>query len=195
VTRSAFAAVVAASLLFAAPAAAFDGEATVTHEQPAAKLSGPVATGLNVSFFVHSLTGTGGCGTDVVNRCATFLFKADEFVGTQGLGAVKTATATFRLDGYTAASDFDLRVYESNEQGQPGTYLGSPTSTDVGDSSPLGGDDPRYTGAGDFENKVVPGVRPGRYYLVMVPYFSVVEDKPDVTMTLSKTAPVPPAEG
>ena len=68
---------------------------------------------------------------------------------------VAGGTVTFRIDGFSQASDFDLRVYESDDTGAPFGKSTSPTGDNEG-TSPLGGNDPRNTGAGDYETTEMP---------------------------------------
>jgi hypothetical protein len=191
--RFTFPAAVLAALALATPAAAApDKAATVTFAEPTQALEGDTATGVNVSYFLDPDVTTGTCAKDPDNYCSTFLFKADEFTGTAGSGTNRSATLTFRMDGFSEASDFDLRVYESDADGTKGAFLGYPETSDIQDTSPLGDLDPRATFLGDYETKVVTGVRPGKHFLVEVPYFFAIEDRPVVTATLSKAA-APPA--
>lgn len=157
----------AATLAAAAPAAA-SPDATVTPDAPVATWNGPAANGLNTSFFLDGIATTGSCAnTDEQTRCdSTKVFiDADTYAS--------NAKLTFRIEGFRQVDDFDLRVYDlGTKPNSAGTYLGSPTSTDVSNSSPLGSDDPRYTSAGDFENKEVTGIKADRWYRVDVVYFA-----------------------
>lgn len=169
-----------ASLAVAAPAVA-SAPQSVSPDSPKADWTGPVGNGLNPSFFldgtVPGQAGTCGSPDDPRTACDRTLVHV---TGVFGDGS----TVKFRIDGFQPASDFDLRVYTADAAGTPDSYLGSPTSTDTGDSSPLGKSDPRYTAAGDYENKVVDLSRYAdyqtgvvdQYFLVEVPYFIVAQD-------------------
>ena len=180
ISRTSLGMLAAAGLAAAVPAAQASPNqtlSTATPEQPAkiaASWTGPVTSGMNTSFLLDY----GDCsGADPRTVCDRTLVRV---VGTVGEGS----TVTFRIDGFKPVSDFDIRVYTADETGAQDTYLGSPTSTDAGDQSGLGSDDPRYTSAGDFENKLV-DVTPyadletgaiDQYFLVVVPYFAVLQD-------------------
>lgn len=145
--------------------------ATLADGTIAAEWEGLELSGANTSFFLDGLATTGSCAdTDATDYCDTTLVQVDPDLV---LGTAKP-TLTFRIEGFRPVDDFDLRVYESNAAGEARTYLGSPES-DNEKTSPLGDLDLRNTGAGDFETKVVTGVKPGRYYLVEVVYFAVAQ--------------------
>jgi hypothetical protein len=162
------------ALAIAVPAAQADLRTkTVTPEAPSATWTGTPAAGLNLTWFADSLRPTGQCGTDAQNYCDKTLvhFTADNFVdGTQ---------LKFRIEGFSAPNDYDLRVYKSDPTGAQGTYLKSPTG-DAATGGPLGANDPRATAAGDPETKMV---NPSdeldadtgtvdAWYLVVIPYFT-----------------------
>lgn len=174
-----------AALALAAPgaSAAADRAVSVTHEAPKATWSGATASGLNTSYFLDGTATTGACGKDQQTYCDSTLVKIDSLVD-------KGAKLTVRMDGFTPVSDFDLRVYQSNDKGERLTYLGSPTG-DVAAGSPAGSSDPRHTGPGDFESKEATSVKTGQYYLVDVVYFAVANDKYNGTVTVTKTLPNP----
>jgi hypothetical protein len=157
-----------ATLGVAAPAAA-SPDVVLTPAAPEVKWAGPTATGFNTSWFADSLAGGGTCAnTSEQTRCDSTLIevKADRVASNAGL--------RIDMDGFRPTDDFDLRVYDlGTKPKSAGTYLGSPTGTTAGDASPLGSNDPRYTSAGDFEYKVVTGIKPGRFYRVDVVYFAV----------------------
>lgn len=185
-----------AGLAALAPTALASPAQTLTNAAPAATWTGPHGLGANVSFFLDSLTGTGTCSGDVADpqtACDKTLVRVNGIVG-------EGSTVTFRIEGFQPVSDFDLRVYTADADGNEDTYLGSPTSSDVSESSPLEDLDPRYTGVGDFENKVVdvsafadPDTGEiDQYFLVEVPYFLVNHDTYDGLATLAATEFVAP---
>jgi hypothetical protein len=157
-----------------------------------------VGNGANTSYFADGLAGQKGtCGplTDLRTACDKTLVRVTGVVG-------EGSTLKFRIDGFRPVSDFDIRVYTSDETGELDAYQGSPTSTDVSESSPLEGDDPRYTSAGDYENKVVDvaafadsetGVI-DQYFAVVVPYFAVAQDAYQGHAVLDPKPFVAPAE-
>lgn len=181
-----------------APSALASPPQTVTSDPAGLKAdwTGPTATGLNTSYFLGG-TGPipdGSCANaEPQTACDATLV---HLTGTAGEGS----TLTFRIDGFLPISDFDLRVSTANPDGSADTYLGSPTSSDVSESSPLGSDDPRYTFAGDYENKVVnvadyadPDTGAvDQYFLVEVPYFVVTSDAYTGHATLDAKPFVPP---
>lgn len=193
--RSTLLAGVLAGLAASAPAqAAPDRTVTVTSAAPAATWTSAAGNGLNPTWLINTGPVKGTCGKDVNNYCETTLVHvtADNI----GDGSVK-----FRIDGFTAASDFDLRVYESDPAGTMGTKIGSPTG-DVAGTSPAGDLDPRHTGPGDFETTHAPvGAyidtetnTLDAYFLIAVPYFTVANDKYSGHATLTQTAPVAETE-
>lgn len=155
--------------------------------------TGATGAGLNTSFFLGG-TGPipdGACAKDPNTMCEQTLVH----VTGEGIGE---GTVTFRIDNFTPASDFDLRVYESDASGEPGTDLTDPHG-DVADSSPLGDADPRHTSAGDFETTPVDlgayldgtGGPLDQYFLVEVPYFIVAQDSYDGHVKLDTLPFVP----
>lgn len=175
--------VAAAGLALTAPGALASPDQSVTTEGTPAKLkadwTGPVGNGLNTSFLFDGLAGQKGtCGpaTDLRTACDATVVRLTGVVG-------EGSTLTFRIDGFRPVSDFDLRVYTAFG-GEVDAYQGSPTSTDVSESSPLEKNDPRYTGAGDFENKVIDVFAFAdpdtgfidQEFIVQVPYFLVAND-------------------
>lgn len=157
----------------------------------------PVGSGLNTSFLLDGIATDGTCGDldDPQAACDATVVHVSGVVG-------EGSTATFRIDGFLPVSDFDLRVYTADAQGNADTYLDSPTSTDVSESSPLGSSDPRYTGAGDYENKVIDVAQYSdpqtgeidQYFVVQVPYFLVANDSYTGHVTLDPKPFVPPVE-
>ena len=181
-----------------APSALASEPQSVSNATPEAKWISPVSNGVNTSFFLDSLIGGGECGdlADPQTACDKTLVHV---TGIAGDGS----TVTFRIEGFQPVSDFDLRVYTADAEGNPDTYLGSPTGTDAGDSSPLGSDDPRYTSAGDYEYKTVPVEfdpetgEVDQTFVVVVPYFLVAQDNYDGVATLDAkpfVAPEPDEE-
>lgn len=167
-----------AGLAAASPAAA-DADRTVgvSPDAPSADWAGETGSGLNTSFFLDG-TGplAGTCAKDPNTLCdSTLVHVTGEEIG-DGL-------LTFRIDGFQPYSDFDLRVYESDATGEPGTDLSDPHG-DVAASSPLGELDPRHTSIGDFETTEIQlgpyldgeGGPADAYFLVEVPYFLVAND-------------------
>jgi hypothetical protein len=175
----------AAAVTMAAPAAeAAPRAVTVSPEKKTVAWDGLPGPGLNVTWFTDSLRPTGQCGADVNNFCDETLvhFDSDE--------DITPSTLKFRMEGFAQYSDFDLRVYESDESGEPLNYLGSPTS-DNSQTSQLGSNDPRNTFIGDFESLEVADPLPDSYYLVRVVYFTVAPNesyKGSVTFTDSSDA-------
>ena len=193
--RLVLAAVAGATVLAALPASAelertlsLEKEARADDGTIALAWDGATASGLNTSWFLDSEVGGGSCGdTDERSFCDSTLVQVDPelFVDPK-----KRPTLTFRIEGFRQVDDFDLRVYRSNADGEAREYLGSPDS-DVQKTSPLP-IDPRATSVGDFESKVVTGVRPGDFYLVEVVYFAAAQATYDGLATL-KGVPVQPA--
>lgn len=179
------------SLALAAPAgAALDRTVEVTPTTKADWTSLP-GSGLNLTWLANSGPAKGACGTDLQNRCELTLVHVTAT-------NVATAALTFRIDGFGPASDFDLRVYASDAQG---TFGGKTVASPKGDSTkgPLGEDDPRNTAAGDFETVELVAddaidLATGEldaYYLVMVPYFAVFNDKYSGHVSLTTTPATP----
>ncbi len=139
----------------------------------AAEWEGSEGSGLNTSWFLDGTATTGSCAdTDEMSRCDSTLIAIDPDLV---FDAKKPSTLTFRIEGFGPTDDYDLRVYESDENGKVGTYLGSPAS-DAQSTSPLP-IDPRATSVGDYET-VTTSVRPttkAKYYLVEVVYFAVAD--------------------
>ena len=169
-----------AGLALTAPLAQAAPRAVTVTPTTKATWAGTPGSGLNVSWFTDSLRPSGQCGADPQTYCDDTLvhFTSDKELSDSAL--------TFRMDGFQQTSDFDLRVYLSDETGEPIEYLGSPTG-DAGAASPLGTSDPRNTSAGDFETKVVETAQPGDYYLVRVVYFAVANDSYKGTVTWAGT--------
>lgn len=182
---TALAAGAAAALVLAAPAAA-SPQVTLTADAPKATWKGPTATGFNTSFFLDGLATTGTCAnTDDASRCDSTIVAIDA----KKLGP--GSKLAVRMDGFRPVDDFDLRVYDlGTKPTSAGNYLGSPTSTDVSESSPLGTNDPRFTFAGDFENKEVAPLKTGlRYFRVEVVYFAVAAGSYNGTVTATGLLP------
>lgn len=158
----------AATPAFAAPDRAVSTPLDIAN--PTITWTGKDTPGANTSFFLDSTTKAGTCAkTDQFSQC-------DETLVQIGNDKPKGASKiTFRIGEYSVpTSDFDLRVYESNAAGAPLTKVGSPIS-EYGESSGLGGLDPRSTGAGDNERTELTGtvaLKAGKYYLVQVVYFA-----------------------
>lgn len=182
-----------------APATALgSANQTVSNEKLKADWTGAPALGLNQSFLLDGIGGqVGTCGalTDPRTACDKTLVHLTGIVG-------EGSTLKFRIDGFLPVSDFDLRVYTSDETGALDSYLGSPSSTDVSETSPAGSGDPRYTGPGDYENKVV-DVTPyadfetgeiDQWFAVVVPYFLTPMDSYAGHATLDAKPFVPPVE-
>lgn len=185
--RAAIAVVCISAFVMALPASAAPARTdSLSATEQTRTWTGATANGANVTWFPHSLIGGGTCNADPRTYCDETLIKVDV------LKTDNKTTLKFRIDGFgKPTDDFDLRVYSSNAAGEPVTYLGSPTG-DVAATSPLGADDPRHTGPGDFETKIATGVKPGSYYLVQVVYFSVASSSYKGTVEMSKL-PVQPA--
>ncbi|HEV8572239.1 MAG TPA: hypothetical protein VGR49_04190 [Actinomycetota bacterium] len=114
--------------------------------------NGPVDSGANTSGF----TGDPVCGTPktLLNYCDVTLLNVDvapSFWDTQG-GGVQVDLTDFRDD-----TDVDLFIYRSDAAGNRGPRVGS-----SGES------------AGVDEHFTIP--EPSGYYLIVVPYFTVVND-------------------
>jgi hypothetical protein len=162
-----------AAVALAAPAAqAAPRAVSVTPDQPSAAWDGLPGPGLNVTWFADSLRPMGECGADVNNYCDDTLV---HFTTDDEDQEITASTLKFRMEGFSH-SDFDLRVYESDETGEPITHLGSPAS-DNSQTSPLGANDPRNTFIGDYETVTVADPLPDSYYLVRVVYFTVAPDE------------------
>jgi hypothetical protein len=148
--------------------------------------SGKADPGLNPSFFTG---GEGDCsGADPSKVCDDTLVRlADDF---------KAGAATkmkFLIDGYAVpASDYDIRVYQSDAKGAAKTLLSTPTSETY---EPLGLG-PAATAPGDAESWTAQGpgqLKAGRYYLVRVVYFAAAGGY-DGTITLTGAEKLPPPE-
>jgi hypothetical protein len=168
-----------AALGAAAPAAA-SPDKTITPAAPEAKWTGPVANGLNTSWFLDGLATTGTCAnTDEQSRCdSTKVFLSADRLASG-------AKLKVRMDGFKATDDFDLRVYDlGTRPTSAGTKVGEPIG-DVAATSPLGTRDPRHTGPGDFETTEVPipTIKGGRWYRIDIVYFSVVQGAYNGTVT------------
>jgi hypothetical protein len=162
-----------------APSALASEAQSVDTTKTVADWTGPVGTGANTSFLLDGIATDGTCG-DLASPDTACDATVVHVTGIVGEGS----TITFRIDGFLPISDFDLRVYTADAEGNADTYLDSPTSTDVSESSPLGSSDPRYTSAGDYENKVVDVAQFAdaetgvidQHFVVQVPYFLVASD-------------------
>ncbi|MCW2992046.1 MAG: hypothetical protein JWM73_2640 [Solirubrobacterales bacterium] len=187
--RAALAAALAGLALAAPAVAAPDRSVAIDPAAPAVSWDGAAGTGLNTSFFLDGTAPgqTGTCAKDPNTMCETTLVHVtgDDI----GAGSVK-----FRIDGFQPISDFDLRVYTSDETGAPGDDISDPHG-DVADSSPLGTSDPRHTSAGDYETTTIDlgeyldgaGGPLDAYFLVEVPYFIVAQDTYAGHATLTST--------
>ena len=202
ISRSLALVVAAAGLAAAAPSALASATQTLNAAAPGtvkADWSGPAAVGLNSSFFLDGTApgqkGTCGDTSSPQTACDKTLVHVKGIVG-------DGSSIKFRIDGFAQYSDFDLRVYTSDASGAAGTYLGSPTSTDTYDSSPVGSNDPRGTAAGDYEYKVVDlsqyaDATTGaidQWFAVEIPYFMVANDKYNGHATVTATQFVAPTD-
>lgn len=182
-----------------APTTAFGSATqTVSPEKKQADWTGAAALGLNQSFLLDGIAGQAGtCGAldDPRTACDKTLVHVTGIVG-------EGSSIKFRIDGFLPVSDFDIRVYTADAEGTIESYLGSPTSTDAGEQSGLGSDDPRYTSAGDYENKVVDVTQYANFetgeidqwFAVVVPYFFSPNDGYAGHATLDAKPFVPPVE-
>lgn len=172
-----------AGLAVAAPANAADRTVTVTPAATVADWAGPTTNGLNVTFLVDGPGPTAGaCGKDLQSYCDTTL------VHVLADNVAEGSQIKFRIDGFSQASDFDLKVFASDETGAADGELGSPTGDSAADSpfngTPAEGLDPRSTAAGDYETNIedLGDARDpdtgavDAYYLVQIPYFMVAND-------------------
>lgn len=176
-----------------ASAATFDHNATLSPDAATATWTGATSTALNTSFF---LDGTapgqkGTCGKDPNTMCENGLVHVVA-------SGVSGGQAVFRIDGFQPYSDFDLRVYSADDQGAPDGDSISPTGDNEG-TSPAGGNDPRNTGAGDFETTTVDlsgyvdeAGNLDAYFLIQVPYFTVVNDSYKFSAKLAGLTPFEP---
>ncbi|MCW2967252.1 MAG: hypothetical protein JWM71_1024 [Solirubrobacteraceae bacterium] len=189
----ALAALATAACAAPASAATFDHTATLTPDATTASWTGATANGLNTSFF---LDGTapgqkGTCGKDPNTMCESGLVHVVA-------SGVSGGQLKFRLDGFQPYSDFDLRVYSADEQGAPDGAALTPKG-DNQSTSPAGANDPRNTGAGDYETTTVDvsslvddAGDVDAYFLVRIPYFMVANDSYKLTATLSGLTPFSP---
>jgi hypothetical protein len=181
-----------------ASAATFDHQATLTNDAAQPKLAdswtGATSTGLNTSFFLDGTAPgqTGTCGKDPNTMCESGLVHV---IATD----VSGGQLTFRLDGFQPTSDFDLRVYNADAEGTPDGDSISPTGDNAG-TSPLGANDPRNTGAGDFETTTIDVSSlvddtgaVDAYFLVQIPYFTVINDSYTLGAKLTGLTPFVPA--
>jgi hypothetical protein len=160
ITRLAVAAFASLALIPAAALAAPDRSLVLTGAGPKLSWDGASASGANTSFNLVE----GECGKAQNNYCEESLV----FLNTNNASGV---TLKAVMDGFSQTNDFDLKVYKSNAAGAAeGDEIGE-RSTVVSDTSPLGTDDPRYTGPGDFETVTVAGAK--GYFLIRVIYFAV----------------------
>jgi hypothetical protein len=184
-----------AAVALAAPAAqaAPDRTVEVSPTTNVLKWTGASAVGLNLSWFVNRSQYPGTCSKDPQTYCETTL------VHVTAQDVAPSGRLIFRIENFKPVSDFDIRVYESDAAGGADNKIGSPVG-DVAATSPAGSDDPRFTGPGDFETTAIdlsPYVSEetadvDAYFLVMVPYFTVINDTYDGKVTLEAT-PLPPA--
>src|SRR3954447_23079586 len=138
----------AASALIVPAAHASPGQ-ELNPAKPTVKWTSAAGTDLNVTWLVDSLHPTGQCGADVYRFCDETLVHFTTPLLADG------TQLKFRIENFNpVASDFDLRVYESDATGAADRYLGGATG-DTATTSPLKGNDPRSTAAGDPETKVV----------------------------------------
>ena len=183
--RTLIAALFVGALSMQWPAAAAPARTnSVTALEPTAVWAGMKTSGANTSFLT-SLAKPAACSTNPETYCDDTLVKLD-VLNTDAQTRLKFRIADFGKP----TDDFDLRVYRSDASGTVGAYLGSPVG-DVASTSPLGSDDPRYTGPGDFETKIVSGVAPGDYYLIRVVYFAVADSTYKGSVTIEGLPPQP----
>jgi hypothetical protein len=163
-----------------APAAVASPNQAISPAKLKADWASPAGVGLNTSYLLDGLAGQKGtCGglDNPQTACDKTLVHLTGIIG-------EGSTVKFRIDGFLPVSDFDLRVYTADAAGNLETHLGSPSSTDVSETSPLGADDPRWTSAGDYENKLVDVTQYAdpetgvvdQWFAVVVPYFLSAND-------------------
>jgi hypothetical protein len=120
---------------------------------------GTATPGLNAGWFVDDQAGTGECGADPTTYCDDTLV---HFTSPYELGE-----SNLRVHiGDFSASDYDLRVYTSDETGAVGDYLGAPEADGNGPASAVLG-----TWLGDWES-LTTFADPDSWYLVRVVYFT-----------------------
>jgi hypothetical protein len=159
---------IALAALLAGPAQAAPDQTNETPmgvDSPTFEWTGKPDPGLNPSFFTG---GEGDCsGGDPSTTCDDTLVRlADDFKAAAG------TKMKFLIDGYAVpASDYDIRVYQSDAKGAAKTLLSSPTSETyeplgLGAAATAPGDAESWTATGPSQLKA------GRYYLVRVVYFA-----------------------
>ncbi len=190
---------VAVGLVASSPAAAVEIDhriPTITTVKQKQSWSGATMTATNPSNYTDTVP-----RPELADRCTkeqtTYCEHALVRVVLSDVGG---GTLKFRLEGFMPTSDFDLRVYDADETGEPvGGYR-----TPKGDSTdgPLGDDDPRNTWSGDYETTLVDLsnlVDPetgalDAYFLVQVPYWLVANDSYDASVELVDVTPFEPFE-
>lgn len=184
-----------AALLVAAPASATpDRTVEITAANPTDEFTSADATAVNLS------QGYGGvddrlpfsCTQDPTTMCDRTLVHVS-------LSDVQDAELTFRLEGFGPATDFDLRVYEAAPDGTHGEgHLdaeGDPSDPEL--PIPVVGDPrPSLNAAGTYETAIanLSGTEGlvDQYFVVEIPYFTVVNDHYTLKVALTSTTPYDP---
>lgn len=171
IVSAALAAALAAAVAAPAAQAAPDRTVSVSLANNVATYEGDAALGFNVSYFDETAQ-PASCGKAPQNFCdSTLVFVDDSYTGSKKMDIV--------MDGFEI-SDYDLRVYKSDANGNPLAFEGYPTGHGT---SPAGTLLPTFLG--DPETKNLLGVKAGSYYLVDLVYFSTVPaETPNVKVTL-----------
>jgi hypothetical protein len=151
-----------AGLLLPAAASAAPRAVTVSPEAASQSWDGAPTPAANVSFFDDHLGES--CGSTPSDYCD------DTLVHFTGAGPYEDSTLTFGIGGFDH-SDYDLRVYTSDETGAVGDYLGSPDGDGAG---PFGAAITTFIGDGETLSTFAD---PDTYYLVRVVYFTVPGDE------------------
>lgn len=191
-----------AGLAVAAPSASAELRTkTVTPTEPAT-WDGATANGANTSWLLNSLTKKGVCDT-----AGPTSYCDDTLVHVTAEELAEGSQLKVRIDGFSPElSDFDLRVYASDQAGEPYEYLGSPEGDhngNLGDGTPAAGTvvhpfltDPRHTWFGDYETKMVDlsgyvdekGALTDAHFLVRIVYFTVANGSYEGSATVTAPA-------
>ena len=187
-------AVLLGALALAAPAAAADRNVTISAATPSNAFTSADGSGVNATNQTDGAPKNPApytCSKDPNSYCDSALVHV--LLSDVGGGNLKV-----RLEGFQAYSDYDLRVYDWD--GTAASNRRTPTGDpfDPALDTPIG--DPRATSAGDFETTNVDlagfvdqAGNVDAYFLVEVPYFTVVNDHYTLKIDLTSTLPFEPA--
>lgn len=149
---------VAAGLVVPAAATAAPRTVTVSEETASVSWDGAPTPAFNPTFFDARLGAK--CGSAPTDYCD------DTLVHFTGEGPYEDSNLTFGIGGF-AQSDYDLRVYTSDETGAVGDHLGNGDGDGAG---PFGAVITTFVGDGETLSTAA---EPDSWYLVRVVYFTV----------------------